>query len=91
MRIEAGAPDELVLVLDVAEISGLLQREVSRGALRAALPGEAGALADAVMDIAGEPRPPEPRTIRSVTIKVIETRVIASETLLLAAERQVYA
>ena len=91
MRVEAGAPDELVLVLDVAEVSGLLHREVSAGALKAGLPGQAGKLADAVMDMTGEPGTPEPRTIRSVTVKVVETRTVASETLLLSTERQVYA
>lgn len=73
--------------------SAALQRagEIQPGALRAGLPGQAGKLADAVMEIAGEPRAQEPRTIRSVTVKVVETRTVASETLLLSAERQVYA
>lgn len=91
MRVEAGAPDELILVLDVAEVSGLLDREVSPGALRAGLPGQASKLADAVIDMTGEPRTQEPRTIRSVTVRVVETRTVASETLLLTDERQVYA
>jgi hypothetical protein len=91
VRVETGALDELVLVLDVAEVSALLDRKVSPGALRAGLPGQAGKLADAVIDMTGEPRTQEPRTIRSVTVRVIETRTVATETLLLSAERQVYA
>jgi len=91
VRVEAGAPDELLLVLDVGEVSALLNREVSRGALRAGLPGQAGKLADAIIDMTGEPRTQEPRTIRSVTVRVVETRTVASETLLLADPRQVYA
>lgn len=90
MRVETGAPDELVLVLDAAEVSGLLNRKVSSGALRATLPAQAGKLADAVIGMTGEPRTQEPRTIRSVTVKVVETRTVASETLLLSTERQVY-
>ena len=39
MRVEAGAPDELILMLD-AEVSGLLHRAVPHGALRAGLPGQ---------------------------------------------------
>ena len=88
--MEAGAPDELVLVLDVAEVCALLHREVSAGALKAGLPGQAGKLADAVMDMTGEPRTLEAKMIRSVTVKVVETRTVASETLLLSTERQVY-
>jgi hypothetical protein len=91
MRVEAGAEDELVLVLDVAEVSVLLQRRVSHAALAAGLPCQAGKLADAVMDMTGEPRTQEPRTIRAVTVKVVEVRVIASETLLLADPREVFA
>jgi hypothetical protein len=90
VRVEAGAPDELVLILDVTEVSRLLDRKVSAGALKAGLPGQAGKLADAVLDMTGEPRALEQRTIRSVTVKVVETRIIASETLLLSAEKQVY-
>lgn len=91
MRAEAGAPDELVLILDAAEVAALLHQEVSDRALRAGLPGQAGRIADAVIEVTAEPRAQEPRTIRSVTIKVTETRVIATETLLLAGPRQVFA
>lgn len=91
MRVEAGGPDELVLVLDVAEVSGLLQRRVSHATLAAGLTCQAGKLADAVIDMTGEPRTVEPRTIRSVTVKIIETRTVASETLLLSEEKQVFA
>ena len=90
MRAEAGAPDELVVVLDVTEVSGLLARKVSEGALKAGLPGQAARLADFVMDITSESRAQEPMTIRSVTVKVVETRTVASETLMLTAERQVF-
>jgi hypothetical protein len=90
VRVEAGTSDELVLIIDVTEVSGLLNRKVSPGALRAGLPGQAGKLADAVLDMTGEARAQEPRTIRSVTVRVVESRTIASETLLLSGERQVY-
>lgn len=73
-------------------MSGLLHREVSRGALMAGLPGQAGKLADAVMDVTGEPKTLEPRTIRSVTVKVARTEVIVSGMLLLlVGAREVYA
>lgn len=91
MRAEAGAPDELVLILDAAEVTGLLHQEVSDGALQAGLPGQAGRIADAALEVTAGPRAQEPRTIRSVTVKIVQTRVIASETLLLAGPRQVFA
>ena len=88
--MESGGPDELVLILDVAEVSRLLERKVSRSALAAGLPGQAGKLADAVMEMVAEPKTPEPRSITSITVKVTETRVIASETLMLTDPRQVF-
>ena len=88
--MESGAPDELVLVLDAAEVSRLLERKVSHRTLAAGLPGQAGKLADAVMDMVAEPKTPEPRTITSITVKVVETRVIANETLMLTDPRQVF-
>ena len=91
MRVELGAPDELVLVLDAAEVSRLLERKVSRGALRAGLPGQAAKLADAAADMLAGPRPQEQRTITSVTVRVVETRVITEETLLLSDPRELYA
>lgn len=91
MKVESGAPDELVLVLDVTEVSRLLERKVSPQALAGALPGQAGKLADAVMDEMAQPRPRELTTITSITVRVVQTRVVASETLMLDGERQVYA
>jgi len=91
MRVELGAPDELVLVLDVTELSRLLERKVSAGALRAGLPGQAAKLADAAADMLTDPRPQKPRTITSVTVRVVETQVITEETLLLADPRDLYA
>ncbi len=90
MRVESGAEDELVLVLDVAEVSRLLERKVSHQALAAGLPKQASKLADAVMDMVDAPREQEPRTVRSITVRVVETRTIASETLLLSDPREVY-
>jgi hypothetical protein len=91
MRVELGADDELVLVLDVGEVSRLLERKVSPGTLKAGLPGQAAKLADAAADMLAGPRPQEPRTIRSVTVRVTETRLITEETLLLADPRELYA
>ena len=91
MRAEVGADDELVLVLDIAEVSALLERKVSHGALKAELPGQAAKLADAAADMLTGPRPQEPRTIRSVTVRVVRTQVITEETLLLADPRELYA
>jgi hypothetical protein len=90
MRVELGAEDELVLVLDVTEVSRLLERKVSPGTLRAGLPVQAAQLADAAADMLTGPRPQEPRTIRSVTVRVVETQVITEETLLLADPRELY-
>jgi len=90
VRVEHGADDELVLVLDTAEVSRLLDRKVSHQALAAGLPAHAAKLADAVAGELADPRAQEPRTIRSVTIRVVETRTIATETLMLADEREVY-
>jgi len=90
MRVEVGAEDELVLVLDAAEVSGLLQRKVSHQALAAGLPAQAAKLADAVAGELADPSTQEPRTIRSITVKVIETRTIATETLMLTEEKQVF-
>lgn len=91
MRVELGAPDELVLVLDAAEVSRLLERKVSAGALKAGLPRQAAKLADAAADMLTDPRPQEPRTIRSVTVRVVETQIITEETLLLTDPRELYA
>jgi hypothetical protein len=91
VRVELGAPDELVLVLDATEVSRLLERKVSHGALKAGLPGQAAQLADAAADMLTDPRPQQQRTIRSVTVRVVETRVITEETLLLSDPRELYA
>jgi len=91
MRVELSAPDELVLVLDAAEVSRLLERKVSTEALRAGLPGQAAKLADAAADMLTDPRPQQSRTITSVTIRVVATQVITEETLLLTDPRELYA
>lgn len=90
MRVELGADDELVLVLDAAEVPRLLKRNVSHGALAAGLPQQAVKLATAAADMLTDPRPQQPRTIRSVTVRVVETWVITEETLLLADPRELY-
>jgi hypothetical protein len=90
VRIELGAEDELVLVLDVTEISRVAERKVSPGTLRAWLPEQAAKIADAAADMLTGPRPQEPRTIRAVTVRVVETQVITEETLLLADLKELY-
>jgi hypothetical protein len=90
MRIELGGEDELVVVIDVGEVSRLLDRTVSPGALKAGLPGQAAKLAEAAAGMLADPRPREPRTIRSITVRVVETQVITEEPLLLDVPRELY-
>jgi hypothetical protein len=89
VRVEVRG-DELFVVIDAVAVSGLLERKVSHGALAAGLPGQAARLADAAADMLTDPRPQQPRTIGSITVRLVETRVIAEETLMLDKEREVF-
>jgi hypothetical protein len=64
---------------------------VSARALAARLPRSAQEIATEVVRLLDTPKDArEPVTVRSVTVKLVRTKVIASETLMLAVEREIY-
>jgi hypothetical protein len=79
--------DELLITLDAAELPG---RTTAR-ALAARLPRSAHEIADEVIRMLDTPQcDRDPVTVRAVTVKLVRTQVIASETLMLAVEREIY-
>jgi hypothetical protein len=79
--------DELLITLDAAE----LPDRASERALAARLPRSAHEIATEVVRMLDTPKAARvPVTVRSVTVKLTRTRVIASETFMLSAEREIF-
>lgn len=86
MRAEVRG-DELLVVIDAAE----LPRQADSRALAARLPRSAHEIAAEVVRMLDTPKPAgTPVTVRSVTVKLVRTRLIASETLMLAVEQELF-
>lgn len=79
--------DELTIILDVGELPG----QADPGSVAARLPANASGIASAVTAMLAAPQPVrEPVAVRSVTIRLTRTRVVAAETLMLDGETQIY-
>ena len=86
MRAEVSG-DELLITLDAGE----LPDRVSERALAARLPRSAQEIATEVVRMLDTPKAAGvPVTVRSVTVKLTRTRVIASETFMLGAEQEIF-
>lgn len=86
MRAEVSG-DELVITIDVTE----LPYRVSARSLAAKLPRSAGDIATEVVALLDAPKPASrPVTVRSVTVKLVRTEVIAIEPLMLDTERELF-
>jgi hypothetical protein len=79
--------DELLITLDAAE----LPSKATARALAARLPRSAHEIAAEVVWLLDTPKGDrDPVTVRSVTVRLVRTQVIASETLMLAVEREIF-
>lgn len=86
MRAEVDG-DELLVTLDLAE----LPDKASERALAARLPRSAHEIAAEVVRMLDTPKPAAvPVTVRAVTVRLVRTRLIAAETLMLAVEREIF-
>jgi hypothetical protein len=86
MRAEVSG-DELLITLDAAE----LPDKPSERALAARLPRSAQEIATEVVRMLDTPKAVGvPMTVRAVTVRLVRTRLVASETLMLAVERVIY-
>ena len=87
MRADVVGVDELLITIDTVELPG---RTTARS-LAARLPRSAHEIAAEVVRLLDTPKDArDPVTVRSVTVKLVRTQVIASETLMLAVEREIY-
>jgi hypothetical protein len=79
--------DELLITLDAAE----LPDKATARALAARLPRSAHDIAAEVVRMLDTPKPAAvPVTVRSVTVRLVRSQLIASETLMLAVEREIF-
>lgn len=86
MRAEVSG-DELLITMDAAELPG----QVDSRALAARLPRSAHEIATEVIRMLDAPKgAPGAVTVRAVTVQLVRTRLIASETLMLAVEREIF-
>lgn len=86
MRVELTG-DELLVVIDVSE----LPYKAAERSLAARLPRSAPDIATEVVGMLDTPKPAsEPATVRAVTVKIVRTVVISSETLMLDTAREIY-
>ena len=86
MRAEVSG-DELLITIDVSELP---YRATARS-LAAKLPASASGIATEVVGMLDAPKPaPGPVTVRAVTVKLVRSEVVASETMMLATEREVF-
>jgi hypothetical protein len=87
MRVEVVSGDELLITIDADELPG----KATARALAAKLPRSASGIAAEVVKLLDAPKPAGvPVTVRAVTVKLVRTQLIAAETLLLAAEREIF-
>lgn len=86
MRAEVHG-DELLVTIDVTE----LPYRVSARSLAAKLPASASDIAAEVVGLLDAPKPATgPVTVRAVTVKLVRSEVVASETMMLSTEREVF-
>lgn len=86
MRAEVSG-DELLITMDAAE----LPRQVDSRTLAARLPRSAHAIAAEVVRLLDTPKDARPPvTVRAVTVQLVRSRIIASETLMLAVEQEIF-
>lgn len=86
MRAEVHG-DELLVTIDVTE----LPYRVSARSLAAKLPASASDIATEVVGLLDAPKPAKgPVTVRAVTVKLVRSEVVASETLMLDTERELF-
>jgi hypothetical protein len=79
--------DELLVTLDEAELPG----KATTRALAARLPRSAHEIATEVVRMLDTPKGArDPVTVRAVTVRLVRTRLIASETLMLTVEREIF-
>jgi hypothetical protein len=87
VRVEAGAPDELVITIEVGEMP---VRATDRS-LAARLPNNASGIATEVVGMLDAPKPATgPVTVRAVTVRLVRTGVVASETLMLGEAKEIF-
>jgi hypothetical protein len=86
-EITADAPGELVITLAADE----LPVPASDAALKAGLPQNAAAIADAILAMIGQaPEPGEAKAVHAVHVRLVRVQVIAETSMLLDAEREVW-
>ncbi|MGH3191736.1 MAG: hypothetical protein ACRDPY_32200 [Streptosporangiaceae bacterium] len=86
MRAEVRG-DELLIVIDVGELP---YRATARS-LAAKLPRSASDIATEVVGMLDAPKPASgPVTVRAVTVELVRSEVVASETLMLSTERELF-
>lgn len=86
MRAEVSG-DELLIMIDAGE----LKAKATARSLAARLPRSAHDIAAEVVRLLETPKgASDPVTVRSVTVKLVRTQVIASETLMLDAARELF-
>jgi hypothetical protein len=79
--------DELLITIDISE----LPDQADPRGVAAKLPGNASGIASAVMEMLAAPQPVrEPVAVRSVSVRLTRTRVVAAETLMLDRETEIY-
>jgi len=86
MRAEVSG-DELLVSIDAGE----LETRATARSLAARLPRSAHDIAIEVVRLLETPKDAkDPVTVRSVTVRLVRTQVIASETLMLDTERELF-
>jgi len=79
--------DELLVTIDAGE----LQAKAAARSLAARLPRSAHDIAGEVVRLLETPKgASDPVTVRSVTVRLVRTQVIAAETLMLDTERELF-
>lgn len=86
MRAEVHG-DELLITIDVDE----LPYRADARSLAARLPANAAGIASAVTKMLAAPQAArEPAAVRSVTVQLVRTRVVAAETMMLDRETEIF-
>jgi hypothetical protein len=79
--------DELLITIDADE----LPSQADTRGLAARLPANASGIAAEVVKMLDAPKPArEPAVVRSVTVQLVRTRIVAAETLMLDGEAEIY-
>ena len=86
MRAEVSG-DELLITIDISE----LPDQADPRSVAAKLPANASGIATEVVKMLAAPQAVrEPAAVRSVSVRLTRTRVVAAETLMLDRETRVY-